>query len=86
MYENKLCSGWEVVCPDGLVRHFPYHNLEDADAHATKASDPAWFAKRRCRLAPKPSDFEMRKPPCPGGAHHVRPIVLGHGVMNRAKA
>lgn len=53
---DPLCSGWQVVCPDGLKRHFPYHNLGDAESHARFASDPKWVAKRgSCRLAPKPS-------------------------------
>ena len=31
---SKLAGGWEVVCPDGTVRHFPYHNYGDADCDA----------------------------------------------------
>lgn len=61
-----------VVCPDGLVRHLPYHNLGDAESHARRASDPEWFAKRGCRLAPKPSILENAMTPCPGGKHDVR--------------
>ena len=83
---DRVCGGWEVVCPDGATRHFPYHNLGDAESHAAHASDPVWFAKRRCRLAPKPTDLELSKGTCPGGAHHVRSIVLQHSSVERAEA
>lgn len=63
---------WVVVCPDGLVRHLPYSHLDDAESHAKRASDPAWFAKRGCRLAPKPTILETAVSPCPGGKHDVR--------------
>ena len=68
---------WEVVCPDGDVRHYPYHNRGDAEAHADRASDPSWFARRGCRLAPKPAPLEASRPPCPGGRHEARPVLEG---------
>ena len=74
--DDPLCSGWEVVCPDGLKRHNPYHNLGDARSHAEHASDPSWFQKRGCRLAPKPAKLELSQPKCPGGRHVVKPILL----------
>lgn len=46
------CAGWEVVCPDGRVRHLPYHNLGDAQSHAR-------FASRFSLVR------EARMPPCP---------------------
>jgi hypothetical protein len=64
---------FEVVCPDDLVRHYPYHNLGDAESHAEIASRPE--AKRGCRLALKTSRLEQSMPPCPGGHHTVRRIV-----------
>jgi len=73
---DALCSGWEVVCPDGVKRHYPYHNLGDARAHAKRASDPKWFAMRGCRLAPKPSKLELSLPKCPGGRHEAKPILM----------
>jgi hypothetical protein len=72
------CAGWEVVCPDGRVRHLPYHNLGDARSHARFASRPDWFAKRGCRLAPNPGRLEQSQPPCSGGEHTVRPVVVQH--------
>ena len=30
----KLCAGYEIVCPDGRVRHYPYHNEGDAKCDA----------------------------------------------------
>jgi len=87
MTDDNDCAGWEVVCPDGRVRGYPYHNHGDAKAHAQKSSDPIWFAKRRsCRLAPEPSPIETSQPPCPGGKHHVRPIVFHCAPRKRAKA
>lgn len=80
------CAGWEVVCPDGRVRHLPYHNLGDAQSHARFASRSDWFAKRGCRLAPKPGQLERSQPPCSGGAHAVRPIAVLHTRPERAEA
>jgi hypothetical protein len=80
------CAGWEVVCPDGRVRHLPYHNRGDAQSHARFASRSDWFAKRGCRLAPKPGQLERSQPPCSGGAHAVRPIAVLHTRPERAEA
>jgi hypothetical protein len=35
-----LCQGFEVVCPDGLVRGYPFHSLGDAESEAKHASRP----------------------------------------------
>lgn len=75
---DDICAGYEVVCPDGLIRHYPYHNRGDAEAHARKASDPKWFAKRGCRLAPNPAKLELSMPPCSGGHHEIIPIPIVH--------
>ena len=73
------CAGWEVVCPDGRVRHWPYHNLDDAEAHAERASDLRWIARRgSCRLAPDMDELEASQPPCPGGRHETRPMLIVH--------
>jgi hypothetical protein len=80
------CAGWEVVCPDGRVRHLPYHNLGDARSHARFASRPDWFAKRGCRLAPKTGRLEQSQPPCLGGEHSVRLVVVSHVHTERAEA
>ena len=69
------CAGWEVVCPDGRVRHLPYHNLGDARSHARFASRPDHFARRGCRLAPNPGQLERSCSPCSGGEHAVRPVA-----------
>lgn len=61
-----LCTGYEVVCPDGRVRHYPFHNRGDAESTARLAG------KRRCRLWPDPSPLELSQPPCPEGEHTVR--------------
>lgn len=84
--ESSACAGWEVMCPDGLSRHLPYHNRGDAESHARFASDPKWFAKRGCRLAPKPGRRERLAPPCPGGEHHALPILVQHATARRGEA
>ena len=67
---------WEVVCPDGRVRAFPYNNLGDAESHARLASDLLRFVRRgNCRLAPNPSSLDQGVPPCGGGKHIVRPVL-----------
>lgn len=63
-----LCTGYEVVCPDGRVRDYPYHNLGDAESTARLAT------KRQCRLYPEPSPLELSQPPCPEGEHVVRVV------------
>jgi hypothetical protein len=83
---NGICAGWEVCCPDGIRRHNPYHNLGDAEAHARRASDPNWFAKRGCRLAPKPGRLEREAPPCSGGEHKAVPIIVQHARGERGIA
>jgi hypothetical protein len=67
------CSGWEVVCPDGRVRHYPFHNEDDAQAAADRA------ALRGCRPSPDPSDLVTSQPPCPNGSHEVRCLAAMHG-------
>ncbi len=76
--ERGICAGWEVICPDGLSRHYPYHNYGDAESHTRRASDPGWFARRGCRLAPKASARELSMPPCPGGRHLVVALPIVH--------
>lgn len=72
------CTGyWEIVCPDGRLRHYPYHNRGDAEADARALSDPKRFAARGCRLGPGSSARERSQPPCPGGLHVVRPVAQG---------
>lgn len=63
------CGGWEAVCPDGRVRHNPFHNKGDAESMAKLAT------QRRCRLWPEPSELETKQPPCPEGKHEVRLIA-----------
>lgn len=67
---RPLCTGYEVVCPDGRVRDYPYHNLGDAESTARLATE------RQCRLYPEPSPLELSCPPCPEGLHVVRPVVF----------
>lgn len=75
-----LCTGYEVVCPDGCVRHYPFHNEGDAESTARLASE------RRCRLWPKPSPLELSQPPCPEGHHVVRPMVFLEAVEDVGQA
>ncbi len=56
-------DGWEVVCPDGRVRHYPYFNEGDARCDADV------LARRGCEIDP---DWWEKLPACPGGDHAVR--------------
>ena len=62
--------GWEIVCPDGKIRHYPYTNFDDAEFDAKLA------AKGRCRFYLEPNELEVTHGPCPGGPHGVRPAPL----------
>lgn len=70
--KNASCDGFEVVCPDGHVRHYPFHNEGDAASAANRATT------KKCRPAPNPSPIELLHPPCLGGEHTVRAIDLSH--------
>lgn len=65
LFESVRYS-FEIVCPDGLVRHFAYLHREDAEADAKLASE------RSCRFYPTRSSLEERHGDCPGGEHSVR--------------
>lgn len=78
---SHVAGGWEIVCPDGIVRHNPYHNFDDAEF------DAASYTERKCRGAwPKPSRLEMKNPPCPEGSHTVRPVVFSDVVPETGQA
>lgn len=78
---SELCTGWEVVCPDGKVRHFPYHNQGDA------ACDADVYSSRGCRgNFRRPNVLQRRQEPCPEGRHRVRPISFLHGATRSAEA
>lgn len=77
----KLHEGFEVVCPDGRVRHYPYHNEGDAQC------DAEVFTERKCQLYPEPSPLELEQTPCPEGVHTVRAITMAcpeHGGPGEA--
>ncbi len=85
---RSACCSWEVVCPDGRVRHYPYHNLGDAESTARIASKSGVAPGERvgCRMWPEPSPLEAAQPPCPGGSHTVRPIHLGQAKAQRGQS
>jgi len=65
------CLGWRIVCPDGRVRHAPYHNEGDArcDArHDTKHGHKFY----------EDNPPEWYDPSCSGGAHTVEPVSWAH--------
>jgi len=77
---SVLCHGYEIACPDGHVRRYPYHNKGDADSDARRVN-----AKGCLRLGgafKKSSPLEEALPPCPGGEHVVRPIAFTHPQHN----
>lgn len=57
---------FELVCPDGYVRHFSYANRSDAESDAKVASEGS------CQFYKRLSRLELAYGPCPGGAHWVR--------------
>lgn len=61
----KLHEGFEVVCPDGRVRLYPYHNEGDAKCDAEAVTE------RGCV-----SDPIGKQPSCPGGLHVVRTSTM----------
>lgn len=70
---SEMCAGWEVVCPDGKVRHFPYHNYGDATC------DAEVYSSKGCRgNSLRPSVLQRREGPCPEGIHTVRPNSFVH--------
>jgi hypothetical protein len=70
----KLHDGFEVVCPDGHVRHYPYHNEGDAKC------DAEVFSERGCSWPSARSgsrgSIHGQKPACPGGTHTVRASTM----------
>ena len=66
-----LCSGYEIVCPDGQTRHYPYHNLGDAEC------DAGSYTARGCARWKKGVRSLIAE--CPQGEHTVRPIMFQHG-------
>jgi hypothetical protein len=74
-----LCAGWEIVCPDGRVRHYPFHNLDDAE-------DAAGHCAKRCDPYKIPSDLMTSQPPCPHGTHTVRPVVMQDKALSRGQS
>ena len=64
-YEGETYP-FEIVCPDGFVRHFSYANRSDAESDARLAAD------RSCRFHSKPNRLEEAFGACPGGVHSVR--------------
>jgi len=68
-------TGTEIVCPDGIVRNFPYRNHGDAEC------DARVIERRGCNPEPVPGPDGRIPPPCPGGRHMVRPTVFREPVL-----
>lgn len=69
LFVPELCHGWEIVCPDGKVRHYPYHNEGDAEC------DAAVFTESVC------DDLDAvfaALGPCPNGTHTHRAVSFTH--------
>lgn len=78
----KHCIGYEIVCPDGRVRHFPYHNEGDATCDAE-----CYTERRNCgEFAGPGCPPEWSDPPCPQGEHTARPVPFTHGESERGSA
>lgn len=56
---------WEIVCPDGGVRHFPYSSKDDAKYDATLCTAEG------CQIFPESQWLQGAQPPCSGGPHRI---------------
>lgn len=68
--------GYEVVCPDGRCRHYPYRNKGDAVCDArmlTSGRDADIF---NCILGRGARPEWLTYPPCPGGKHTIRAVTF----------
>jgi hypothetical protein len=63
---------WELVCPDGGVRHFPYSSKDDAEYDATLCTEEG------CQIFPESQWLEAARPPCVGGPHRVIRAKASH--------
>ncbi len=62
------CTGYEIVCPDGIVRHARFQTIEAA------ASDARFYGEQRnCGVYVLPDRYG---PPCPQGEHTARPVTF----------
>lgn len=57
---------FEIVCPDGFVRHFSYSHRGDAESDAKVATASS------CQFFKSPNRLELAFGTCPGGVHSVR--------------
>lgn len=62
----KYPGGYEIVCPDGKVRNYPYINRDDAEGDAR--GDSYHHSMKAFRGRPA----AWSKPCCPQGKHTVR--------------
>jgi len=77
---------YEVVCPDGLVRHTPYNKPEDAEAYAdfaNRAGDGVDVPPGK-DCEPNLPGVSMCKIPPPGNiqAHWVRVVETGKPLLS----
>jgi len=75
----RTTTDWELVCPDGGVRHFPYANKLDAEYDATLCADEG------CQIFPESFSLEAARPPCVGGPHRVVPAGEIHRDSKASK-
>ena len=73
---RSTTTAWEVVCPDGGVRHFPYADKNDAEYDATLC------AEEGCQIFPESQWLEPRRPPCSGGRHRIVRARNSHKEAN----
>lgn len=75
-----VCNGWQIVCPDGKVRHRPYDesNKQWAEDDAARYSLRIFRGGSLIRVcAAAHHDFppDWSDPPCPQGDHRVEKIA-----------
>lgn len=68
--------GYEVVCPDGRCRHYPYRNKGDAVCDARMLTKGEHADKFNCVPRRRARPDWLTYPPCPGGKHTIRAVVF----------
>ncbi len=70
---DEECEGSEIVCPDGHVRNYPYHDHDDAVCDAELLTAGAIACNSRLVGLGR-----RALPPCRGGQHSLRSVKFSH--------
>lgn len=73
---RRTAVAWEIVCPDGGVRHFPYSSKDDAEYDASLCIEEG------CQIFPESYALGGMRPPCAGGSHRIVRAKPSHRDSN----